>query len=495
MSQSSALRTPPPRAAAAAGADAGVGAAARATAPVLLAIFIATLVIPVSVYLAGLRLTPIRLVLLVSFVPLVGWMLMGRAGRLNLVDLFMGLFSLWLVISLLATEGLDRFDFVGISTVELSGGYLIGRCFVRNTTDFRLLWKLHFLTLAFLLPFVLVDHFTGRQLWAEILDVIGDVPYRSGSSRPRMGLERVITGFDHPILYGLYCSIGAVVGFYVMRDRLVPATARLGFVTWMTFMSLSSGALLSVMIQVQLMTWDWLTKGRWKLLSGLAVSAYVLLDLASDRGPILLFIETFTFSPGNAWTRIHQWNYGTAEVMRHPILGLGLTGDWERPSWLYSSIDNFWLAAAMRHGLPGVSFLILAIVFLTLRTVRARDLPPLVRRYRTGYMITLVGICFTLGTVHIWGAVAVFVMFYLGAGVWIADAAGAEADDADEAATAGGDGPKPGRLPLRRSFSGAKPQAAPPRPAPSRPAPGRPVTANLRRDRVPPPGPRPDRSR
>ena len=39
--------------------------------------------------------------------------------------------------------------------------------------------------------------------------------------------------------------------------------------------------------------------------------------------------------------------------------------------------------------------------------------------YRKGYLIALAGLFLVLGTVHIWGAVSVFIMFYLGAGAWI----------------------------------------------------------------------------
>ena len=40
------------------------------------------------------------------------------------------------------------------------------------------------------------------------------------------------------------------------------------------------------------------------------------------------------------------------------------------------------------------------------------------RRYRTGYMIALVGAVVVLGTVHIWQAPVAFFMAYVGAGVW-----------------------------------------------------------------------------
>lgn len=428
------------------------GQAETATARAILTVFILTMILPVSFNLAGQRLSPARIMLLLAFIPLLVQLLGGRAGRINAVDVSMTVFCIWQFLSLLVADGLGRFAYAGITLVEILGGYLVGRCLVRNIVDFRLVWKVHLLTLLILFPFVLIDSLTGRELWTEMLDKLGDVVWRDRSSRPRMGFERVITGFEHPILYGLYCSIGFAVGFYAMRAGFMLSVIRTGFVGVMTFLSLSSGALLSVVLQGGLITWGWMSKGMWKLLLGVFLSVTVFLQIASNRGPVVLFIEKFTFSPGNAWTRILQWQYGTAEVMRQPVFGMGLGGDWERPSWLVNSIDNYWLVIAMRHGLPGVALIFLTLVLLVWRITRARDLPPEIDRCRTGYMITLTGLCFTLATVHIWGAVNVFSMFYLGAGIWIAEAAGRKHCSA---------APLPAmpalELPYRRSFPTGRP--------------------------------------
>ena len=51
------------------------------------------------------------------------------------------------------------------------------------------------------------------------------------------------------------------------------------------------------------------------------------------------------------------------------------------------------------------------------------------RELPQGLPVRALGLFFVLGTVHIWGAVSVFVMFYLGAGAWFyaSDSAGARA--------------------------------------------------------------------
>ena len=70
------------------------------------------------------------------------------------------------------------------------------------------------------------------------------------------------------------------------------------------------------MLQFCLIGWDRISGGRWKLLIGIAVILYVFLSVASNRGPLIIFIDTLTFSQGTAWTRVAQWEFGGAEVLR-----------------------------------------------------------------------------------------------------------------------------------------------------------------------------------
>jgi hypothetical protein len=65
-----------------------------------------------------------------------------------------------------------------------------------------------------------------------------------------------------------------------------------------------------------------------------------------------------------------------------------------------------------------------------------RDLPERLRPYREGYVIAAIGLFLTLATVHIWGPTSVFVMFYMGAGVWLVNGTGQATDTRDRAEAA-----------------------------------------------------------
>ena len=414
-------------------AAAGTAAGENPTPFLLLILFMVAMILPVS-FDVGIRLSPIRVFLLAAFAPIMIYAVSGRIGRWRAADYTVVVFGLWMVATMFVNEGAEKLPYGTVLALELVGGYFLGRLMVRSAADWKRVVKLHLWMMAIMAPFAAVELFTGIQLWAIALDQIGDVVWRGTSSRPRMGMERVLAGFEHPILFGLFCSMTASSIFYIWRDRIWPALAGLGFVTAMTFGSLSSGPLLSLMIQASLAGWNEVTKGRWKLLAWSFGAVWVLLSLLSNRGPLILFIEKMTFSPHNAWMRVNQWTFAWAEVERNPIFGIGL-GEWAHPYWMSDSIDAFWLATALRYGLLGLVMLLVAYFFMARAVFSAKPLAPLDARYRIGWGIGLIGAMFTLTTVHIWDAISVFVMFYLGAGGWYVDAAG-RTETSDEAAAA-----------------------------------------------------------
>lgn len=402
---------------------AGIAVSGTTASPVLLA-FLFTLPILFSFEIAGLRLSPIRIFLLVACIPSIIALFNGRAGTVLWQDLAMFAFCLWVVLSLLVNDGLPQLANAGMTAIELFTGYVLGRLLIRNGADFRNLVRFYIWCLLLLLPFALVEFLTGRMLLHEIFSLFGQTEWKGPSSAPRWGLNRTMSGFNHPILYGLFCSMLASVLFYTYRHEGKGLFLRMSLVGALTFMSLSAAPLLALAVQAGLILWDLVTKAKWRLLIALVVLAYVLVDSLSNRTPITILINYVTFDPLTAWTRIAQWNYGTVAVWDHPIFGLGMGEKWatvNRPFWVSDSIDNLWLLTAMRYGLVGVVLLLLSIALMLWRIIRAKDLPEAIRDSRRGYVIGVVGLCFVLCTVHVWGSVSVFVFFFLGAGTWIAD--------------------------------------------------------------------------
>jgi hypothetical protein len=395
----------------------------------LLPLFFVSLTMPIYFFVGELRLTPMRVLLILYFAPLVMKLLRGRAGGIRSIDVFLVLFCVWLAVTLLYHEGMSRLGLVCISIIELFGGYLVGRTMVRSSADFRMFFRCFLFVLIFLLPFAVIELFTNRNFIQDFYRSFIPTLYKGNSSYGRMGLFRVMSSFEHPILYGIFCSVGFAPIFYIFREKLIKGLTLVCFVLFMTFMSLSSGPLLAIAVQFGLMVWDKITGGRWWTLAIILTVTYIVVDLLSNRTPITILISYITFSPATAWARVYIWNFGSAEVWRHPLMGIGL-GDWIRPYWLTGSVDNFWLVQAMRHGLPGIGFLVVGLGFGFRAIVRARGLSREDSRYRTGYLVALAAMYFALTTVHAWGTASSFVMCFIGAGMWFCDAGRSVAETA-----------------------------------------------------------------
>ncbi len=383
---------------------------------VLTALFV-TMLIPAYQEAFGLRLSPLRLFLLAVCVPFGLHTLLGRAGRVTGADMLVLGYGAWVTIALTVVHGSSQIPFAGITVIEAFGAYFAGRVLIRSAQEYSYVIKLMTGSLIVLAPFAIAETLTGTLIIPEIINKIMTSNIREGSAYGRLGLERVYAVFEHPILFGLYAAsvIASLATIYKSRPLLAACALSLAF--FMTFLSLSSAPLLACMIQVILLAWARVTGGKWVLLTCGLIFLYVTVDLLSDRTPVTILIERLTFNPLSGWTRIAIFDAGIAAAFAHPVFGIGFN-DWTRPSWLTASVDNFWLLNTMRYGFVGGGLLVACFSLHVIACLRATIPDPKDASLRQAYLITLLAICFTLCTVHVWGSIGVFVMFFLGAGAW-----------------------------------------------------------------------------
>ncbi|WP_136637786.1 O-antigen ligase family protein [Pseudooceanicola onchidii] len=383
-----------------------------------LMIFLLCLFMPFLREVGGLALTPTRLFLLATMLPFLYKLVSGQIGRFTWVDGFMLLHGLWVFVALIAVHGTERIPFAGITVVELVGGYFAGRVLVRDAEDYRWFLRFIFVVLLCLAPLVLIESLTGKLIIPDFFRGIFDTPTRDRSARGRMGMERVQMVFDHPILWGLFCVTMLANFVMLLHGRGVLRWFAAIFVLWLTMTSLSSGPLLACFLSLFLLAWNWIMKGRWKLLIILSIILYVGVDMASNRTPVTILISNLTFNSLSAWTRIAQFDAGMESVRNNPLFGIGFN-EMPRPSWVNASIDNFWLVSAVRYGVIAVVSVMLAFIshlWLASRlTISNLD----TNRLRIGHLIAFSTHFFVLATVHVWSAVGVFIMFYMGAGAWL----------------------------------------------------------------------------
>jgi hypothetical protein len=374
---------------------------AAAKAPLIGVAFYLALIVPLefSVTLGGLRLSPYRVVLLLAFVPLL--LRMVRENRLNAADYLITAHALWALLALCLYGGLaSGIESGGIYIVESLGAYLVGRMAV----------------------FALPESLTGIHFLREASRAV-----MGGSAlpiiEPRLGLHRAFGSFDHPILYGVFAASTFAAAYYVIgKERLkMRALAVLGLIAGSTFVSLSAGPFVALACQGLVLGWDRITKGiqlRWSILISGILLLWVAVTLASNRGFVKVFISYFTFSPQSAYNRTLIWDYGSAEVARHPLFGIGL-GDWIRAPWMSDSMDNFWLLTAVRYGLPALMFLVGAIIYIGIKQAQMVSRDKELNRFRMGWVAIMVGLAVSGVTVHFWNALFAYFFFLIGTGAWM----------------------------------------------------------------------------
>jgi hypothetical protein len=397
--------------------------------PVVVALFFLGMMLPtsVSVNLGGLRLSVYRVVLLVMFVPMLVTLLSGKRGRITIFDGLAIGHAAWALLALIAWGGVAQgIESGGIYIVEFFGAYLVGRLYIRSHDDFAALSRFFVVIVCLMLLFTVPEALTSVHILHDgIAAATGGAP--APFIEQRMGLERTFGPFDHPILYGVFsASAFSMAYFVVAEERLTNWTgmAKVAGVALATFMSASGGPYVVLMMQGFVAIWQRVLgkiEGRWKMLFALFAAIYLAIDLFSNRTPFHVFVTYFTFSTTSAYNRILIFEYGMAEVWRHPIFGIGL-GDWVRPVWMSDSMDNFWLLIAVRYGIPAWLMLVALMLGLLWAAAHRKGLPESWRRARHAWAFTLFGITVAAATVHLWNALFVLFIFLIGAGAWLVDA-------------------------------------------------------------------------
>jgi len=320
----------------------------------------------------------------------------------------------------------------GMFTLETFGAYIVARCYIRKLDDFVATARLLALIVSIMLPLGAAELITGQKLILEVFR--GVLPtIVDAINEPRWGLTRVQGPFEHPILFGVFCSGAVALTHLVLAadsgqgrrwtmTSIVAATA---------FLSLSSGPIAILLVQLGLICWNWMlgkVRARWRILWVIGVFAYCVAELSSTQS-VPQLLTRFAFDPWTAFYRLLIWEYGMASVMANPMFGTGFN-DWIRPAWMPPSIDMFWLLPAVRHGLPAGIFLLMAFFAAVLAIAFKPCDDKKVLACRTAYLIAMTGFFLVGWTVHFWNATYVLFTFLLGSGMWILDEPEADATTA-----------------------------------------------------------------
>ncbi|WP_420336490.1 O-antigen ligase family protein [Roseibium sp.] len=207
-------------------------------------------------------------------------------------------------------------------------------------------------------------------------------------------------------------------GLYSTFSRLF----RSGLVLLCVFFSVSSGPFLSVLFQLGMVGWVTLLKNVkriWLVTAVVFVVFYLLVEVLSDRPAIIAIVTNLSFNGYTAYLRVTLFDYGMAQVARTPLLGVGYN-EWELPTWMSGSIDNYWLFIAITYGVPAFLAFFLAVV-VALRGSSYAQFHPASTQFalRRGWCFVMISISLTLATVAIWGNMLALINFLIAAGLWM----------------------------------------------------------------------------
>ncbi|WP_347311598.1 O-antigen ligase family protein [Defluviimonas sp. SAOS-178_SWC] len=401
----------------------------------LATIALITLMLPVTFSMGTWTMSPSRALFLVLLPIQLFNLLRGQYGKVTYID--------WLILGYMAWRTFVPFihnpqvalQYAGSNSVIFLGGYLVGRATIRTAEDFQWMAKVLAAFVIFSFPFAIYETITGKFVIPHLFEKIpGVTSVKDVNYMRRMGMDRVQFVFVHPIHYGLFCSLALSVYFIGLRGVIS------GFWRWIgmfiiiacCLMSVSSGPFLSTMAQVGLIFYAFLFRNvdrRWLYFGLFFAFSYTVIELGSNRPGIVALMSLLTFSASTANVRFVLFEYGMAQIMRTPLFGIGFR-QWDLPSWMTGSMDNFWLGLALIFGLPAFLFMFGAVV-AGLVGIGKRAFKPggVLSNVRLGWGIMLVSLTLTLATVYIWSEVASLTMFMIGSGVFLLHAR--EADEGD----------------------------------------------------------------
>ncbi len=377
-----------------------------------------------SLVIGDLRLSPHRVVFLV-FLPFAIWRLLTRPDcRLRLYDLpFFGL-AVWQTLVFAYHTGQPGFVYGGSWALESLGAYAIARAYIRDLETLQATLRVIFYSIILAALIATLDTLTGSFFVHETLrKILGGDPMPAVEFRK--GLARAASTFDHPIHYGTYCATMFALLWMSEPDPKWRYVRAVGLAV-AAVLAMSSAPLLSLGVQLGLMTWNRYTRAvpmRTQITLAILFGLYLGVAMVSARPPLQLLISVATFDPWTGFYRMMIWEYGLENLWGSIWLGIG-TADWVRPAWMFSpTIDAYWLVLPLRTGVPAFLLVVTGIFMIGYGVVRrgrnARD--PLRRRMAAGWMMSLIAICLLGATVHFWNVPHALLYFFLGLGGAIAD--------------------------------------------------------------------------
>ncbi len=310
----------------------------------------------------------------------------------------------------------------GSHTVDMGLAYFLARAGIQTPNDMRRFLVLVAPGVAFVSAVIVIESVSRTLILQPLASAVTGMPMPI-RYEVRMGLVRGAASFPHPILAGIF--VASFLPVYLLSGlrgwpKVLGVAASVGGI-----FTMSSAAMLGVVVGGALAIYDWLTERignlTWRVFLFFAAMLYALVELTSNSGFYNLLTRFASLNTASAYNRVLIWQYGTGNIARHPWFGIGYS-DWVRPDWMHSgSFDHFWLIMALRFGIPETFFLLAAtLIALVMVAARSRQMVPHDARLLRGVAISLGVFALGVSSVSLWMSALAWFFMLLGLTVSLA---------------------------------------------------------------------------
>jgi hypothetical protein len=392
--------------------------------PVLLAVVLGyALLLPpqLNLSIGGSSLPPYRLILIPSALFMIVQFIKGWV-RLGWIDVLVVAIAFWVCLALfMTTDPVGAFLASVAQVTDIGLAYFIGRFTIRSARDWRIFLILMAPGLAVSGAILVLESLTHRVIVQEILGQLTGRPFVRDSGS-RLGLFRAYGTFPHPILAGIFMA-SFLPPYLLSGLRGWPKYFGM-FAAFASFFTLSSAALLSLTAGLALSAYNWITDRisnlNWQVFAIVCALGLFAAEFGSKSGVYNLVLR---FGSLNSWTAYYRtliWDYGVENVKRNPWFGIGYR-DYDRPEWMSTSVDHFWLLIAIRFGvIPPVLLALAMIAIIVMLGRRSTQVPTADRGLYKGVAITVAVFGLATLSVALWLSAHVWFFMVLGIGASLA---------------------------------------------------------------------------
>lgn len=377
--------------------------------------YIFSILIPMEAYfnVGNVRVELYRILLLLV-TPYV-FINLNKNKLIGLKEKLLFVFCIYVGVSFYINHGFVKIESGIINFLEVFIGYGLGLLLLGDKNVFKNVFKVFLIVFLTLIPFAVYEAIDGvRFLHIIAADIFGNpVVEELGDSYFRHGIHRASTLFSHPILYSI-CGVMLFPILFIYFRPLKAVVMGAGILVAM-ITSVTSAGFLMIAFQFSLYLLKRLSfyiDKIYKIIFITMILLYVFLVISSNRGPILILIQTLALNPATAYARYQQWQFSIDDISSNPFFGIGFH-NWSRPFWMSSSVDSFWLNTTLISGYPSL-ILLLSFFFLSLKEHWSKKDNKSNGHYHFAFFCSISSILFAGLTVDFFDRAQLMVFFIMG---------------------------------------------------------------------------------